>query len=212
MPADAYDGTGGDVSNMADAYAAAVDTGIDDVLQEQDDVADRDWTLHANGGETRSGMVYTILGHPQGLPTRPELADAVDRNESCIENHVPILTDYGLVEQVELPEEERSNDQPYVFYGLTDSGWDVLQAHTDIDDHTVAQARADYQAHIDQRERPLGLLERKAARYADATRPDYEPPFPQPDHVPVSTEMDDSIDDTDDSGLMTTVRNYLPLD
>lgn len=80
--------------------------------------------------ETRFALIQDILGHPSGLPTLKEL-DYVNPSKSrtTIRQHLQRLVDAGIVEAVLLPEEQRRNDLPYKFYGLSDHGRQFLEDH-----------------------------------------------------------------------------------
>jgi DNA-binding transcriptional ArsR family regulator len=77
--------------------------------------------------ETRFVLVQNILSHPEQLPTLTEL-DYVNptKSRSTIREHLETLVDHDIVETLTLPEDERSRDLPYKFYGLTDPGRDLL--------------------------------------------------------------------------------------
>ncbi|GAA0511908.1 hypothetical protein SAMN04488066_10493 [Halorubrum aquaticum] len=86
--------------------------------------------------ETRFALIQDILGHPSGLPTLKEL-DYVNPSKSrtTIRQHLQQLVDAGIAEEVFLPEDERRNDMPYKFYGISDAGREFL------DDHMLLRAR-----------------------------------------------------------------------
>ncbi len=73
-------------------------------------------------------LVQNILSHPEQLPTLREL-DYVNpsKSRSTIREHLDTLIENDLVETVTLPENERTRDCPYRFYGLTDTGRDLLE-------------------------------------------------------------------------------------
>jgi DNA-binding transcriptional ArsR family regulator len=77
--------------------------------------------------ETRFVLVQNILSHPEQLPTLTEL-DYVNptKSRSTIREHLETLVDHDIVETLTLPEDDRSRDLPYKFYGLTDDGRDLL--------------------------------------------------------------------------------------
>lgn len=83
--------------------------------------------LNALTQETRFVLVQNILSHPEQLPTLTEL-DYVNptKSRSTIREHLETLVDHDIVETLTLPEDERSRDLPYKFYGLTDAGRDLL--------------------------------------------------------------------------------------
>jgi len=80
--------------------------------------------------ETRFSLLQDILGHPDGLPTLKEL-DYVNPSKSrtTIRQHLEELVDAGIVEEVLLPEDQRRNDRPYKFYGLSEEGRAFLEEH-----------------------------------------------------------------------------------
>jgi DNA-binding transcriptional ArsR family regulator len=80
--------------------------------------------------ETRFAMLQDILGHPEGLPTLKEL-DYVNPSKSrtTIRQHLEELVDADIVEEVLLPEDQRRNDRPYKFYGLSEEGRAFLEEH-----------------------------------------------------------------------------------
>jgi len=80
--------------------------------------------------ETRFSLLQDVLGHPDGLPTLKEL-DYVNPSKSrtTIRQHLEELVDAGIVEEVLLPEDQRRNDRPYKFYGLSEEGRAFLEEH-----------------------------------------------------------------------------------
>ncbi|WP_276248627.1 helix-turn-helix domain-containing protein [Haladaptatus sp. YSMS36] len=70
--------------------------------------------------DTRASLISDIVGHPEGMPSVPEL-DYTNPNigRSAIEGHLRKLTDAGVVEAVEFPKGERRRDLPYKFYRIT---------------------------------------------------------------------------------------------
>ncbi|ACV12828.1 putative transcriptional regulator [Halorhabdus utahensis DSM 12940] len=80
--------------------------------------------------ETRFSLLQDVLGHPDGLPTLKEL-DYVNpgKSRTTIRQHLAELVDAGIVEEVLLPEDQRRNDRPYKFYGLSEEGRAFLEEH-----------------------------------------------------------------------------------
>lgn len=80
--------------------------------------------------ETRFSLIQDILGHPSQLPTLKEL-DYVNssKSQTTIRQHLQQLVDVGIVEAVFLPDEQRQNDLPYKFYGISDEGRAFLDEH-----------------------------------------------------------------------------------
>lgn len=71
--------------------------------------------------ETRASLIADIVGHPEGMPSIPELDYAnPDVGRSAITEHLDRLADADVIERVEIPAGERSRDLPYVFYEITD--------------------------------------------------------------------------------------------
>ena len=96
---------------------AAIDPGADDGAEGFDT-----WkAMQVVTQETRASIVADVVGHPEGMPSVPEL-DYVnpDVHRSAISEHLDKLEDAGIVGTVEIPVGERSRDLPYVFYYLTD--------------------------------------------------------------------------------------------
>ena len=86
--------------------------------------------LHVVTQERRYNLIADILGHPQGLPSLSELEymnPPVER--TTIQDHLQRLIEIDVVATVEIPVGERSRDLPHVFYGLTESGTQLLNEH-----------------------------------------------------------------------------------
>lgn len=80
--------------------------------------------------ETRFALIQDVLGHPEQLPTLKEL-DYVNpsKSQTTIRQHLQELVNVGILEEVSLPKEQRQNDLPYKFYGLSDEGRTFLDEH-----------------------------------------------------------------------------------
>jgi hypothetical protein len=80
--------------------------------------------------ETRFSLIQDILGHPTQLPTLKEL-DYLNPNKSqtTIRQHLQRLVTEGILEELSLPKDQRQNDLPYKFYGLSDDGREFLEEH-----------------------------------------------------------------------------------
>jgi DNA-binding HxlR family transcriptional regulator len=80
--------------------------------------------------ETRFSLIQDILGHPEQLPTLKEL-DYVNpsRSQTTIRQHLQELVNAGVVAEVSLPKDQRQNDLPYKFYGLSEDGREFLTEH-----------------------------------------------------------------------------------
>lgn len=80
--------------------------------------------------KTRFTLLQNIMAHPEGKPSLKELVYAnPSKSKSTIRNHLEKLIDGGIVETVELPEDERSRDLPYRFYQFTEEGLAFLEHH-----------------------------------------------------------------------------------
>ena len=90
--------------------------------------------------ETRFNILQKIIGHPKQLPTLKELDYfMLDVSSSTIRNHLETLVDAGLVARVTLPEDQRTRDNPHVFYGLTEEGRAALKDANLLKAEEVAQ-------------------------------------------------------------------------
>ena len=80
--------------------------------------------------ETRFSLIQDILGHPAQLPTLKEL-DYVNpgKSQTTIRQHLQKLVTEGIVEELSLPKDQRQNDLPYKFYGLSEEGREFLDEH-----------------------------------------------------------------------------------
>lgn len=86
--------------------------------------------LHVVTQARRYDLVTDILGHPEELPSLSELDymnPPVER--TTIQDHLNRLIDVDVVETVEIPVGKRSRDLPHVFYGLSESGRQLLRDH-----------------------------------------------------------------------------------
>jgi DNA-binding transcriptional ArsR family regulator len=80
--------------------------------------------------KTRFSLIQDILGHPEQLPTLKEL-DYVNpsKSQTTIRQHLQELVNAGIVAEVSLPKDQRQNDLPYKFYGLSEDGRAFLAEH-----------------------------------------------------------------------------------
>ena len=80
--------------------------------------------------ETRFSLIQDILGHPAQLPTLKEL-DYVNpsKSQTTIRQHLQELVNEGILEKASLPKDQRQNDLPYTFYGLSEDGRKFLAEH-----------------------------------------------------------------------------------
>ncbi|SNZ03936.1 hypothetical protein SAMN06269185_0407 [Natronoarchaeum philippinense] len=112
--------------------------------------------------ETRFALLQDLLGHPEGLPSLKEL-DYVNpsKSRSTIHGHLQTLIEVGVVETVTLPDDQRSRDLPYTFYGVTEEGRAFL------DRHGLLRAEETLREIYDRIERTEEI-----ERYEQAPRPD----------------------------------------
>jgi hypothetical protein len=76
--------------------------------------------LHTITQETRFLLLQNILGHPEQLPSVPELTLLnPSKNEGTVYQHLKQLVDVGIVEVHTLPSEQRELDLPFKFYGIS---------------------------------------------------------------------------------------------
>lgn len=97
---------------------------------ENNEVEDRRQLLHTITQETRFKLIQTVLAHPKQLPTLKEISYAnPSKSTSTIRGHLEKLIEIGVLEKVWLPEDQQQRDLPRKFYGLTDSGRQLLAKH-----------------------------------------------------------------------------------
>jgi DNA-binding HxlR family transcriptional regulator len=90
---------------------------------------------------TRAALLSDILGHPEELPSVREFEYLnPDVKRSNIEYHLQQLVDAGIIERVSLPKGQRKRDPPSTFYGLTDNGYEFLEAHGLLEEQPVWKA------------------------------------------------------------------------
>lgn len=93
--------------------------------------------------ETRASLIADIVGHPEGMPSIPELDYAnPEVGRSAITEHLDRLEDAHVVERVEIPPGERSRDLPYVFYTVTDEARRFFDRNEVFDRDTWQRAYA----------------------------------------------------------------------
>jgi hypothetical protein len=79
--------------------------------------------LHVITQETRFVLLQNIIGHPKQLPSVPELTFFnPDKNEGTIYQHLKRLINIGIVEIHTLPSDQREQDLPFKFYGISEEG------------------------------------------------------------------------------------------
>jgi predicted ArsR family transcriptional regulator len=70
---------------------------------------------------TRANIVADVVGHPEGAPSVDELAYTNPSLEAdTIRNHLTVLAEAGVVEELTVPAGERTRGYPYKFYRLTE--------------------------------------------------------------------------------------------
>ena len=129
------------------------------------DAGDSRELLHFVTQETRFALIANVLQHPDGLPSMYELEQLNPSvSDATVYKHVQKLVDAGVLDAVELPEDERRQGYPWKFYRLSDEGRRFLA------DHDVLQAeetlRRMYETITDKPE--------KMVKYEDAPRPAVE--------------------------------------
>lgn len=80
--------------------------------------------------KTRSKMLCLIRGHPQELPSLVELDIVLDEHKSTLYEHMRLLIDAGLVTRYVGESEDDGSKSPYVFYGLTETGYELVETTT----------------------------------------------------------------------------------
>ncbi len=119
-------------------------------------------TLNIVTQETRFVLIQNVLGHPDGLPSLKELSYVnPSKSEGTIYEHLRTLVDHGIVGSYELPDEQRSRDLPYKFYGITETG------RTFLDSHGMLRAEETLRETYDAVEKPPKITE-----YENAPRPE----------------------------------------
>jgi len=108
---------------------------------------------------TRFALINSILQHPKQLPSMYELEELnSDVSSGTVYKHVQKLIDAGIVNEVALYEQRRQ-DYPWKFYGLTEDGHKLLKDHNLLD----AASSPIYEMISDKPE--------KMIRYENAPRP-----------------------------------------
>jgi PAS domain S-box-containing protein len=88
----------------------------------------------------RFRILQSILEHTEQLPTLFEISQfCPEIDEGEVESYVEQLRDRGLVEEVVLPEGERKEGYPHVFYGISGHGWRFLMNHDLLDSGGLTQ-------------------------------------------------------------------------
>lgn len=108
-------------------------------------------TLHIITQETRFILLQNILGHPEQLPSIPELTLLnPNKNEGTIYQHLKRLIDVDVVEVYTLPSNQRELDLPFKFYGISKEGEAFLNRY---DIFESDEALHDIYTHVDRSER-----------------------------------------------------------
>lgn len=116
--------------------------------------------------ETRRTILECIVAHPENAPSLAEVNYYVrNKSKSTVRNHLDRLIEDEVVAKIKLPEDERTRDDPSVFYVLTRDGWRVLNQHAIIVDH--ADELGNEYANLEKFDR--------VRRFEDAPRPDLSP-------------------------------------
>jgi len=158
-----------EIEYEAHQSAPRPDEGVDEQSdQELDWLAKRRDRLNVATQETRFQILQKIIGHPKQLPTRKELDYFMrDVSMSTIRNHLDKLIEAGVVAQVELPDDQRTRDNPHVFYGLTEVGRDDLEdANLLLAEDLAQEATLSVEVPAD------------VERYLQAPRPEWKPARP----------------------------------
>ena len=76
---------------------------------------------------TRANIIGTIVGHPNGIPSKKEL-EYYNPNvaSSTLTDHLVRLEEVGLIEVVERDREGLERGQPYRFFQLTDAARELF--------------------------------------------------------------------------------------
>ena len=108
-------------------------------------------TLHTITQETRFILLQNILGHPEQLPSVPELTLLnPSKNEGTIYQHLKRLINVDVVEVSTLPSDQRQLDLPFKFYGISKEGEAFLDRY---DIFEPDEALHDIYARVDRNER-----------------------------------------------------------
>ena len=76
---------------------------------------------------TRANIVADVVGHPKGAPSVDELAYTnPSLAADTIRNHLTVLAEAGVVEELTVPAGERTRGYPYKFYRLTEQARELF--------------------------------------------------------------------------------------
>ncbi|ELZ09535.1 helix-turn-helix transcriptional regulator [Natrialba aegyptia] len=121
--------------------------------------------LHFVTQETRFALLMNVLQHPEQLPSMYELEQLNPSvSEATVYKHVQKLIEAGMLEGVELSEDERQQGYPWKFYRLTAEGRQFL------DEHNLLAAEETLQ-HLYE---TISDKSAKMQRYESAPRPSVE--------------------------------------
>lgn len=78
--------------------------------------------------ETRFEIIKAILMHPSQMPSLDEVNYMnPERSKATLREHLDRLIDAGIVNRVELPEDQVTRDNPKVFFELSEEGRELLE-------------------------------------------------------------------------------------
>lgn len=92
--------------------------------------------------ETRANILRVIRGHPQKLPSMVELDLLLEEHKSTLYEHLSQLIDKGIIVRY-MASTEQEDKSPYVFYGLTPLGYDLVESTTVFE--SAEEIREEYQ-------------------------------------------------------------------
>ncbi|WP_436924360.1 ArsR family transcriptional regulator [Halosimplex amylolyticum] len=76
---------------------------------------------------TRANIVADVVGHPEGAPSVDELDYMNPSLEAdTIRNHLKVLREAGVVEELTVPTGERTRGYPYKFYRVTEAARELF--------------------------------------------------------------------------------------
>ncbi|WP_459194137.1 ArsR family transcriptional regulator [Halosimplex sp. J119] len=76
---------------------------------------------------TRANIVADVVGHPEGAPSVDELDYMNPSLEAdTIRNHLKVLREAGVVEELTVPAGRRTRGYPYKFYRVTDAARELF--------------------------------------------------------------------------------------
>jgi DNA-binding transcriptional ArsR family regulator len=76
---------------------------------------------------TRANIVADVVGHPEGAPSVDELDYMNPSLEAdTIRNHLKVLREAGVVEELTVPAGQRTRGYPYKFYRVTNAARDLF--------------------------------------------------------------------------------------